>query len=516
LQSLTDHALAATFSSVWKTSANKQVPLAACLALLLGLAGCASADAPSTSSAGNGGAPGGTGGSGGTAGSSLGGSDATGGKAPLAGTGGSSGGSGGSAGSVTGGKGGTGGSPTGGVGGGTGGDAPGGMSGGGTGGSPTGGSGGDPAGGTGGSAVGGAGGDTAGGGGQTGGSGGSGGAVPPGCTAPTEYPNLFVTVSEHTQEESDAKVTAAWNQLFGSGNNTVYYNGPGSEESYILDTGNNDVRTEGMSYGMMTAVQLDKQAEFDRLWAWVKAHMAQGTTGEIAWHCSPSGSKLSNGGAPDGEEYMATALIFANKRWGSTGRFDYAVEAQWVLDLTRTKYFNQMYHIVKFVSGSDHTDASYILPAFYQVWACFDTENADFWNEAVTAGREYFHIAANSNGVMPDQSSFTGQTVVPPGSDTKRCVMNIMMDTNFFGADPWQTDTYATTYGNYMRTNSDNTAAQYSCNALLGFGLPASTGKPFVDRLWSAQIPTGQYRYYDGTLYMLALLHVSGTFKLYY
>jgi oligosaccharide reducing-end xylanase len=244
--------------------------------------------------------------------------------------------------------------------------------------------------------------------------------------------------------------------------------------------------------------------------------MAQGTTGEIAWHCSTNGSKLSNGGAPDGEEYMATALIFAHNRWGTTGRFDYAAEAQWVLHLTRTRYFDQSYHLVKFVSGSNHTDASYILPAFYQVWACFDTENADFWNEAVTAGREYFHIAANSNGVMPDQSSFTGQTVVGPGSDTKRCVMNIMMDWNFFGADPWQTDTYATTYGAYMRTNADNTAAQFSCNALLGFGLAESTGKPFVDRLWSANIPTGTYRYYDGTLYMLALLHVSGTFKLYY
>jgi oligosaccharide reducing-end xylanase len=209
--------------------------------------------------------------------------------------------------------------------------------------------------------------------------GGSGGSVDPACAPPSSYPNLFVTVSGHTQAESDAKVTAAWNQLFGNSNsNRVYYDGPGGDESYVLDTGNNDVRTEGMSYGMMTAVQLDKQTEFDRLWAWVKNHMAQGTTGEIAWHCSTNGSKLSNGGAPDGEEYMATALIFAHNRWGTTGRFDYAAEAQWVLDLTRTRYFDQSYHLVKFVSGSNHTDASYILPAFYQVWACFDTENADF------------------------------------------------------------------------------------------------------------------------------------------
>jgi oligosaccharide reducing-end xylanase len=32
--------------------------------------------------------------------------------------------------------------------------------------------------------------------------------------------------------------------------------------AYICDIHNNDVRSEGMSYGMMIAVQLDKKAEF--------------------------------------------------------------------------------------------------------------------------------------------------------------------------------------------------------------------------------------------------------------
>lgn len=338
-----------------------------------------------------------------------------------------------------------------------------------------------------------------------------------GCTPPGAYANLFVALSGHTQEETDAKVAAAWNQLYNPSNqNTVYYNGPGADESYVLDVGSNDVRSEGMSYGMMAAVQLDKQEEFDRLWAWVINHMANGT-GEISWHCSTSGSKLSSGAAPDGEEYMATALIFAHNRWGSdSGRFDYASEAQWVLDLIRTKYFNEMYHLVKFVSTANYTDGSYILPAFYQVWACFDPANAEFWNEAITAGREFFHVAAGSNGVVPDFSEFNGQSRGSAGSDAKRVVMNIMMDHNFFAVDPWQTETYAPAFGNTMRNGGDNTAAQFACNALMGFGLPEADGKGFVDRLWMGQIPTGQWRYYDGTLYMLGLLHVAGAFKLYY
>jgi oligosaccharide reducing-end xylanase len=356
-------------------------------------------------------------------------------------------------------------------------------------------------------------------GGATGSSGSNGGGTTPGngCTPPAAYENLFVTVSGHTPADTDTKINAAWNQLYNPSNaNTVYYNGPGSDESYVKDVANNDVRTEGMSYGMMTAVQLGKQTEFDRLWAWVKNHMAQGT-GQIAWQCRADGSKLATGGAPDGEEYFATALIFASKRWGnSSGRFNYATEAQWVLNLIRTQYFNSSYHIVQFYANSGNTDASYVLPAFYQVWACFDTANAAFWDASVTAAHSFFHAAADSNGVIGDRQSFTGQTQQGAGSDAKRCVMNIMMDHNFFNADSWQTQTYAPAFAAYSSTHSDGSAAQYSCNALLGFGVPAGTGKSFVDKLWSAAIPTGTYRYYDGTLYMLALLHVSGTFKLWY
>ena len=33
--------------------------------------------------------------------------------------------------------------------------------------------------------------------------------------------------------------------------------------AYIEDTGNHDARTEGMSYGMMMCVQMDRKEEFD-------------------------------------------------------------------------------------------------------------------------------------------------------------------------------------------------------------------------------------------------------------
>ena len=170
-------------------------------------------------------------------------------------------------------------------------------------------------------------------------------------------------------------------------------------------------------------------------------------------------------------------------------------------------------HLVQFVANSGNVDGSYVLPAFYQVWACFDTTNKAFWDASVTAARTFFHNAIDSNGVIGDRSSFTGQTTQGAGADTIRCVANIMMDHNFFNADPWQTDTYATRYGGY-EGKQNRGGAQMACDSLLGFGLPASSGKAFVDKLWSAGIPNVDY--WDGVLYMLGIVHLSGNFHLWY
>jgi len=230
------------------------------LSLAALLAGCGSNSDGQMGAGGSGGQGAGTGGVSGVGGTNAG----TGGVS--AGTGGTIAGTAGST-SVQGGSGGT--SQTGGSGG--------------T--SQTGGSGGI-AGGTGDAGAGGRTGD-AGAGGATGGAGGGGSGE---CKPPTSYANLFVTISGKTQAESDQKLATAWSTLFNpSGSGTIYFDGPGADESYVKDILNNDARSEGMSYGMMIAVQLDHQTEFDRIWSWVKNHMANGT-GEIRWSCKTSGT----------------------------------------------------------------------------------------------------------------------------------------------------------------------------------------------------------------------------------
>ncbi|HWP07589.1 MAG TPA: hypothetical protein VNN72_17685, partial [Polyangiaceae bacterium] len=110
--------------------------------------------------------------------------------------------------------------------------------------------------------------------------------------------------------------------------------------------------------------------------------------------------------------------------------------------------------------------------------------------------------------------------------------MNIMMDYHLNNADPWQ-ETYAARmaafwvkeglpgYGNKYTLSGSKLAdghgqGQTAVNAMLAFALPAADAKPFLQAAWDAPTPTGMYRYYDGCLYMLSMLHMTGKFDLLY
>ncbi|MBW8744976.1 MAG: hypothetical protein JF628_11650 [Sphingomonas sp.] len=72
------------------------------------------------------------------------------------------------------------------------------------------------------------------------------------------YRDLFVEQLGRSHGESQAKIEAAFRQLFhGDGQEERVYFETGANENgtlaYITDWANNDARSEGMSYGMMTA-----------------------------------------------------------------------------------------------------------------------------------------------------------------------------------------------------------------------------------------------------------------------
>jgi len=369
------------------------------------------------------------------------------------------------------------------------------------------------------------------------------------------YRNLFKEYLGKSDTEIQKKLDAAWNQLFyGKDSFERVYYPVGDDMAYIEDIGNSDVRTEGMSYGMMIAVQLDKKDEFDRLWKWTKTYMYQSDgpfKGYFAWHCTTNGEKLDSGPASDGEEWFATALLFASHRWGDgDGLKNYRAEAQAILDVMlhkedtksdlATNMFNAKQKMVVFVPKigqvSGFSDPSYHLPAYYELWARWATQDNQFWSDAAQTSRDYFKKAADpTTGLMPDYANFDG---TPHGSDDHkdfrfdawRTLSNVAVDYAWFGADPWQIEqsnhvldflaSQGDSYPNQFALDGEALSRDHSTGLVANAAVAAlaadpEKGKPFVQALWDTRIPSGKWRYYDGMLYLLALLHVSGNFQVY-
>jgi oligosaccharide reducing-end xylanase len=118
----------------------------------------------------------------------------------------------------------------------------------------------------------------------------------------------------YSQAEIDNKLESTFEEMFYGPEGVRLCHCAGPDMMYIEDTGNHDVRTEGMSYAMMFCVQMNRQKEFDCLWRWVVTHMylTEGeNAGYFAWSCHTDGSKNSDGPAPDGEEFFASSTSAA-------------------------------------------------------------------------------------------------------------------------------------------------------------------------------------------------------------
>lgn len=371
-----------------------------------------------------------------------------------------------------------------------------------------------------------------------------------------EYPNLFAEYLGKSEAEIQAKIEAAFQQLFyGDDVSERVYYPVGSDMAYMLDTGNDDVRSEGMSYGMMIAVQMNKKEEFDRLWKWAKTYMYQtdgGYKGYFAWHCKTDGTQLAANPASDGEVWFVMALFFADARWGSgEGIFNYRAEAQSILDVAlnakelggnlATNLFDPETKQVVFVpqlgENSKFTDASYHMPHYYELWARWADKNNDFWKEAAAASRDFLPKAVHpETGLAPNYSYFDGRPYNDDYHgqfryDAFRVGANIGMDYVWFYPSAWYREQANRQLSFFASQGIDQYVAEYSLdgkplaghratgliatNAVLAHAADPEIGKPFVQALWDAAIPTGKYRYYDGLLYMLGLLQTSGNFRIY-
>lgn len=117
----------------------------------------------------------------------------------------------------------------------------------------------------------------------------------------------------YSPHEIDQKVVKAYYDVF-EGPSCVYFEVADSM-AYVSEVKNHDARTEGLSYGMMAAVQLNKKEVFGKIWRWTKKylqHQDGAREAYFAWSINPQTMKKnSEGSASDGELYFITDLLFS-------------------------------------------------------------------------------------------------------------------------------------------------------------------------------------------------------------
>ncbi len=372
-----------------------------------------------------------------------------------------------------------------------------------------------------------------------------------------EYRNLFLEAG-HTQEEIDRRLQEIWNTFFYGKEDERIYFPAGEDMGYLCDTGNEDARTEGMSYGMMICVQMDRQEEFNRIWKWAKTYMwmAEGENeGYFAWSCGLDGKKNSYGPAPDGEEFFAMALFFASHRWGDgEGIYEYSREARDILRACLHKgrdgrpgkpMWNLENHLILFVPGSPFTDPSYHLPHFYELFALWaDEEDRPFWKKAAEASRAYLVKACHPvTGFSAEYAEFNGSPMAhrPHWSQTRhdwfysdayRTAANIGLDYEWFGVDCGQRAAAdriqeflleASREGVYHTYEVDGRVAEESVLhpvAITATVAQASLASQspcrmeWVERFFQTPLREGKRRYYDNCLYFFAFLALSGKYRI--
>jgi oligosaccharide reducing-end xylanase len=433
-----------------------------------------------------------------------------------------------------------------------------------------------------------------------GGSGGAGGAAPAGGAGgqPSQPPpavvggfaaptvgsnvNLFTELLDIPAEQVHAKVRLAAERIFGIGTNEpatppttdaeratgyrLYYELPQDpSQAFIWATDSNDIRSEGMSYGMMIAVQLGMQEQFDKLWNFARQQMQFPADTTLTawryyfrWQGSVDSTNASNwavnygaetGPAPDGDEYFAAALYLADRRWGSAGTINYEEEADKIASAMlnnvaeggRTPIIDPQSNMVVFfpLGGSaTFSDPSYHLPAFYEIFA-EDGPEADSarWLQVAETSRQYFVTSANATtGLHPDYANFDG-TPNTGGSDHDqfrydawRVVMNMAVDYTWGSQDPrlkTQIEKYHSFFTGFLGAGNVTNAlfaidgsaptggSSTALTATLASGALVSQApniNAFVQNAWDVGQQQGTFRYYQEMVYLLGLLATSGLY----
>jgi len=365
-----------------------------------------------------------------------------------------------------------------------------------------------------------------------------------------QYTNLFAEVGYNTAE-IEARLGEIVKTIFFGEERFYFTEG---DMAYMTDTGNNDVRTEGMSYAMMMFVQLGLKEEFDRVWRWTMKYMYMNegaNRGYFAWSCGLDGTRNSQGPAPDGEEYFAMALFFASHRWGDgEGIFNYSECARNLLSDCVHKgeregdgqpMWNPQNKLIKFVPNMEISDPSYHLPHFYDLFAMWaNEEDRAFWSEAATASRAFLKTALHpKTGLAPEYANYDGTPHVGIRhhhlfySDSYRVAANLGLSYEWWAKDEWECEAADRIQKFFFETvkgeeafalEIDGTPTDMevihpvgllATNAAASLAAKGKYKEYAVKKFWDTPLHTGDRRYYDNCLYLFAFLALSGNYRVY-
>jgi endo-1,4-beta-D-glucanase Y len=260
--------------------------------------------------------------------------------------------------------------------------------------------------------------------------------TPPSATSKFPFPqNRISSACTYPFRALNTDVTAAyavWKSKF-----VTTTGAQGDLRVQRVESGNDTV-SEGIGYGMIIAVYMDQQMEFDQLWKYALRFMDG--NGLMNWHIRADGSgPAESGSATDADEDMAWAMIMADKQWGGKGSLPDSY-----LNYAKSLIQKMSQHDIDQGRGGmvkpgdqwmeDKTNPSYFAPAYYKVFAKVSGDTT--WNKVADQTYNIINQALThgnaANGLVPDWCTSNGS---PEGNyqyDACRTPFRIALDACLF------------------------------------------------------------------------------------
>lgn len=213
------------------------------------------------------------------------------------------------------------------------------------------------------------------------------------------------------------------------------------DDGQVVDSVPNTTTSEGQSYAMLRALQMNDRVAFDNVWLWTKNNLQHKSDSLFSWQVKIDDKGINhfydNNSATDGDEDIAYALLQAGKKWNDR---NYGVQASKVIDSLWNKVVverNGMLYVLSAeagtkIDGDILINPSYLAPANYRAFQAVDKKHN--WNKVANDSLTLLsNLQANSKAGLI--SNWIG--IKPDGSFISAEKFNVS-DPNNFGYDAFR------------------------------------------------------------------------------